>query len=287
MRPKKINSHYAYLSNKWSVRHQQLQKKLWSKHKNALEWLRDSSKQMMVGSLASVVMLTHPLSGPMLAKALIHQTDKHILKSAPVNKKEELMLALALLLPNKVVPLTEEQEHNLAQVLTKNFNFPVMAELQGKRLNRNYGIIGAEQHLARYPGDTMETHFATPQEQRFYSSGMAPGLGGWGYFANSQQEKYYIAVPVFLSPGWHDDIVNYSKFFKFRKMLVINPENGKALVAVVGDAGPAEWTGKHLGGSPEVMDYLEREDGASRGPVLYFFIDDPENKIPLGPIAVQ
>ncbi len=287
MAQKRFDSHYEYLSGKWSARHQLLQEKLWTKHQNALEWLRDSSKQMVVGSLASVLMLAHPLPGPMLAQNIIHNPDKHILQSSPVNKKEELMLALTLLLPKQVSPLSAEQENGLAQILTKNFNFRVAAELEGIRLNRNYGLIGAEQHLMRYSGDTMDSHFDSPQEQKFYSSGMAPGRGGWGYFDDSQQEKYYIAVPVFLSPGWHENVASYVKFFRFRKMLVINPENGKALVAVIGDAGPAEWTGKHLGGSPEVMDYLEREDGARKGPVLYFFIDDPENKIPLGPIAVQ
>jgi hypothetical protein len=67
-------------------------------------------------------------------------------------------------------------------------------------------------------------------------------------------------------------------------MLVVNPHNGRAIVVVIGDAGPAEWTGKHLGGSPEVMKYLERVDGRARGPVLYFFIDDPEDRVPLGPV---
>ena len=76
-------------------------------------------------------------------------------------------------------------------------------------------------------------------------------------------------------------------FFKFRKMLVVNPENGKAMVVVVGDAGPAEWTGKHLGGSPEVMSYLERQDGGARGPVLYYFLDDPQDTIPLGPVSIK
>jgi hypothetical protein len=32
------------------------------------------------------------------------------------------------------------------------------------------------------------------------------------------------------------------------------------------------------------MDHLERQDGGAKGPVLYFFIDDPNNNIPLGPI---
>ena len=42
------------------------------------------------------------------------------------------------------------------------------------------------------------------------------------------------------------------------------------MVVVIGDAGPAKWTEKHLGGSPEVMRHLERVDGSAKGPVLYF-----------------
>jgi hypothetical protein len=35
------------------------------------------------------------------------------------------------------------------------------------------------------------------------------------------------------------------------------------------------------------MRYLERKDGGQKGPVIYMFLDDPEDKIPLGPIQVQ
>lgn len=168
------------------------------------------------------------------------------------------------------------------------------ASLNGLRLNRSYGLIGAEQHLARYPGDSMATHFDNPEDStKYYSSGMAPGLGAWGYFTTSRahmtpedvaREKYYLAVQTFLAPDFNLRVAEYRDFFKFRKMLVVNPHNGKSVVAAVADAGPAEWTGKHLGGSPEVMKHLQRVDGRARGPVLYFFIDDPDDKIPLGPV---
>jgi hypothetical protein len=142
----------------------------------------------------------------------------------------------------------------------------------------------------------MATHFATADEAASYTaSGMAPGRGAWGYFVpdgaqmtqkDSDREKYYIAVQTFLAPGFASNVRDYYNFFRFRKMLVVNPENGKAIVADIGDAGPAVWTGKQLGGSPEVMSYLDRHDGAARGPVLYFFIDDPNDTIPLGPVAL-
>jgi hypothetical protein len=100
------------------------------------------------------------------------------------------------------------------------------------------------------------------------------------------REKYYLAVQTFLAPGFHDNVKKYVDFFKYRKMLVVNPQNGKAMVVVIGDAGPAQWTGKQLGGSPEVMKYLERVDGRAKGAVLYFFINDPDDKIPLGPVEL-
>src|SRR5690606_27742830 len=120
----------------------------------------------------------------------------------------------------------------------RNFNMTITAELEGKRLNRSYGYIGAEQHLARYPGDTMATHFDNAEDSgRYYSSGMAPGLGAWGYFASKNglteedklREKYYIATQTFLAPGFRENVREYVNFFKYRKMLVVNPDNGKSM----------------------------------------------------------
>ncbi len=170
--------------------------------------------------------------------------------------------------------------------------------MDGRRLNRNYGLIGAEQHLARYPGDSLSTHFdpglsGDEDKKLYWQSGMAPGLGAWRYFASSKdtmtkkdidREKYYIAVQTFLSKDFNKRFSEYRDFFKYRKMLIVNPNNGRAIVTDIADAGPAEWTGKHLGGSPEVMHYLERFDGSLRGPVLCFFIDDPQDSVPLGPV---
>ncbi|MEK7470389.1 MAG: hypothetical protein AAB622_00045, partial [Patescibacteria group bacterium] len=71
--------------------------------------------------------------------------------------------------------------------------------------------------------------------------------------------------------------------YKYRKVLIVNTVNGNAVVSDIADSGPAAWTGKHFGGSPEVMNYL----GGSRykkGPVVIFFVDDSENKVPLGPV---
>ena len=293
--------HYEHLKNKWLDQQKDLQRTLVEKHKDAFDWIKNSAKHFVVGSLGSLVMLSHPVTTSIAAQQLQQQppVPEEIACADQLDKpaftpKTKLILDLANALPQVVQPLTDEQEKNVGDKLSEHFGMKVSAALDGKRLNTSYGIIGAEQHLMRYPGDTMSSHFETADEaQLYYSSGMAPGRGAWGYFASSSaemtekdamREKYYIAIQTFLAPGFADNVRDHYDFYKYRKMLVVNPENGKAVVADIADAGPAVWTGKQLGGSPEVMAQLERKDGAQRGPVLYFFIDDPDDTIALGPV---
>lgn len=276
--------HYEYLKNKWTERHGKLKSTLWNKHQQSLQWILKNvpTQKIAMGSLSGLMLLAPSVSLP--SPNLI--TPVYSI-AEDIQKGSFLVSDLANVLPPEVRPLTFSEETEITRILSRDLGFKVTAEIDGKRLNRNYGIIGAEQHLARYPEDSMATHFDSQEEtNKFYSSGMAPGLGAWGYIGDTMREKYYIAVQTFLSEGFNARFVEYRDFFKYRKMVVVNPQNGKAIVVVIGDAGPAVWTGKHLGGSPEVMDYLKRQDGAKRGPVLYFFIDDPQDKVRLGPIEV-
>ena len=285
-------SHYKNLRDRWRARHQDLTKKLWSKHKESLDWLSNNYKQLVAGSLGGLMLLTGQNSNPQLSLPQAVASQGSVQK---IDKKAFLVSDLAKVLPHEVTPLTELEEQKVSDILSRTFGFKVTPELEGKRLNRSYGLIGAEQHLARYPGDTLSTHFDSQEDRKSYwQSGMAPGLGAWRYFALSKEEltdldkdkeKYYIAVQTFLSKDFNSRFTEYRDFYKYRKMLVVNPNNGRAIVADIADAGPSEWTGKHLGGSPEVMHYLERFDGSQRGPVLYFFIDDPDDKIQIGPIS--
>lgn len=267
---------FVLLKDQWQKRQTNLQHKLWKHHGDAIEAVRTFPQHMLVGSLASLILFTNQGGHNALAQ-LMPQTENH---TEVAHTQEDLVAQLSHLLPSDVRKLTVEEDSKIGALLTDYFKMPVWAVMGGKQLNRTYGYIGAEQHLMRFPGDVVEN--------------MAPGRGGFGYFAEDgvltqkaiDREKYYIAVQTFLSPGWGTDreLVN---FFKFRKMLVVNPDNGNAMVVVIGDSGPAEFTGKHLGGSPEVMQYLKRVDGAQKGPVLYYFIDDPEDTVPLGPITVK
>lgn len=279
--------HYEYLRKKWIARHRSLEDKLWEKH-------GDHLRQFAIGSLGGLMLLALP-NHPSLPSGNLAVSKDDVLKGFDTN----VLLAQALhdVVPYDPRPLEVEKELEITQILSRNFGFKVTAQLDGVRLNRNYGLIGGEQHLYRYPGDNLYAHADNALDWAKYGdAGIAPGLGAWGYFAPSKEEftdsdkireKYYLAIQTFLTPGFAENVVKYRDFFKYRKMVVVNPKGGQSVVAVVGDAGPAEWTGKHLGGSPEVMDALGLATGPRKGAVLYFFIDDPEDKIPLGPIKIK
>lgn len=279
---------FEYLRKKWIGRHRGIQEDLWEKHGTAL-------RQLAVGSIGGLMLLTSPSSHQALPAGNVALSRDDVLKGYDQN----VLLAeeLKAKIPSEVRPLNLDEESEILEILSRNFGFNLTAELDGIRLNRNYGLIGGEQHLYRYPGDNLYAHADnTVDWAKYGSAGIAPYLGAWGYFASSKQdfteadkmrEKYYLAIQTFLVPGYAENVAKYRDFFKFRKMIVVNPKTGQAVAAVIGDAGPAEWTGKHLGGSPEVMDALGLSEGPRKGPVLYFFIDDPEDKVPLGPIKVK
>jgi hypothetical protein len=285
-------SHYQHLNNKWKVRYENLQKKLWSKHGESLSWLSTGFRQLVSGSLGGLMLLTNQMSNVLPP---LHTTKAQAPVDRRVDEKVFLISDLAKILPKEMRPLNTDEEQGVCDILSRIYNIKVVPELEGKRLDRNYGFIGAEQHLTRFPGDNLSSHFDSDEDRNLYwQQGMAPGLGAWRYFASSEdmltdldkdREKYYIAVPTFLSKDFKIKFAEYRDFYKYRKMLVVNPNNGKAVVADIADAGPSVWTGKHLGGSPEVMHYLERFDGNQKGVVLYFLIDDPDDKIKLGPIT--
>jgi hypothetical protein len=278
---------FEYLRKKWTQRHRVIQNNFWEKHGEHL-------RHIALGSLGGLMLLSAPVR-PEIPPPQLTVSRDDVLKG--YDKNVLLAQELGSKLPKEVKPLEREEEKEITEILSRNFGFKVTAEMDYIRLNRNYGLIGGEQHLYRYPGDNLYAHAENTTDWANYGgAGIAPGLGAWGYFSPSKQEfndtdksreRYYLAIQTFLVPGYVENVAKYRDFFKFRKMLVINPKTGQAVVAVIGDAGPAEWTGKHLGGSPEVMDFLGLATGPRKGAVLYFFIDDPKNEVPLGPVKVR
>lgn len=245
-----------------------------------------AAKIVGTGALAGTLLLTTPVI-PSLPGSKVDGLAE--VSSVKTQSAQEILLgALKNILPTTRRPLTEDEEKRLEIVFKDVTGIPAKANLEGEHLNTTFGLIGAEQHLRRYPGDTVANHGTGS----VLNEGMAPGLGAWGYFAPSQTkltkdlvegEKWYAVVQTLYLPDWSKRLAYLRDWYKYRKVLIINTLNGNAVVADIADSGPAAWTGKSFGGSPEVMESL----GGVRykaGPVILFFVDDPNNQIPLGPV---
>lgn len=245
--------------------------------------LREKSGRLLAGAGLVGTLLAIPLKPP----APVAEPPKAVASQDALTHRQKLLSKIQDLLPHSPSKLTPEGAATVEEIVKEDTGITVKAYLEGQSLNHHIGFMGFEQHLKRYPGDSL------PQHDELQEAGMAPGLGAWGYFsqdANSfttqdyLREKYYVAVQTLYLENWNTDFAKLRDWYKYRKVLVINPVNGKAVVAVIGDAGPAEWTGKQFGGSPEVMQALNLHLGPRKGLTMVMFIDDPDNKIPLGPV---
>lgn len=248
-----------------------------------------SAKVITTGALTGTLFLAPPTALKNMPPVSEIARDLTSFKSSSESPQQEVLLAeLHAKLPEKVGPLTRSQEKGLEKLFNDIVGVNTKATLEGEHLNQTYGYIGAEQHLMRYPGDTMATHPKVAQKDE----GMAPGRGAWGYFARNrsemtqevvEREKWYAVVQTLYLPDWNTRQPYLRDWYKYRKVLIVNTVNGNAVVADIADSGPAAFTGKHFGGSPEVMNHL----GGPRykkGAVVLFFVDDPNNQVPLGPV---
>ena len=209
------------------------------------------------------------------------QPPEEIVSDITIGPRQKLLLDLKATIPEKLEILNPDLETKISNILYEDLGIKATAMLENERLNKSYGLMGAEQHLVRFPGDTIDQH------GQYLRAGIAPGKGAWGYINNPEYEKYYVAVQTLYLPDWSARLSYLRDWYKFRKVLVVNPSNAKSIVAVIGDSGPASWTGKHFGGSPEVMAYLDLNHGMQKGAVILFFVDDKNNKVPLGPLETK
>ena len=258
--------------------------------------LKNSSQQLVAGLAMAGQMA---MMNPQIAKEVI--TDKAIYAKAGQKDNDDLALDLSATEYQEIMAklnshvngpaghLETETQLYLEQQLSLILGFDVRHELDGKKLNHSIGIMGAEQHLMRYPGDSLAQHDA------YQEAGIAPKRGAFSWFTETGEltekailrEKYYFAVQLMYLPNWNQDYPELKPWYKYRKMIMINPSEQVAVVGVVADAGPAAWVQKQFGGSPEVIREGRVWSNNSRGRVMLLFVDDPDDKIPLGPIDIS
>ncbi len=95
------------------------------------------------GVLAGSLLVASPQTSPILA-ALPPASGNRSL--SPKDIPSSIIDQLHDILPSHVQQLDETQEAKISQLLHDQFGIHAKAELEGNRLNRDYGWIGAEQN---------------------------------------------------------------------------------------------------------------------------------------------
>ncbi|MEA2056142.1 MAG: hypothetical protein U9O78_00275 [Patescibacteria group bacterium] len=286
-----LKKKYKHLKKDFSRRHKNIEK--WAKSNNSeLDEYRQLAKQIMAAvTLAGQIAMTQPVEARVQQQlqTFQHREKKKLLEEITKQEYQEIMQKMLEFTHLPPGNLPEDEELYLEQQLTDILGFDVTAELEGHRLNHTMGIMGGEQHLRRYPTDTLNDHDA------YLEAGMASNRGAFGWFTENGQltpkaimkEKYYFAVQTLYLPDWNQDYTELKPWYKFRKMIVVNPAERIAIVGVVGDAGPALWVKKQFGGSPEIIREGKIWSPKTKGKILLFFIDDPNDQVPLGVIDLN
>lgn len=271
------------------------------KHQDVIEWMsshdfsfediRLASQQLLAAtSFAGAVALNHPVVDMEIPQAKAAEpVSEPLVDLVTAEEHDSIIQKLQSIVQMPPGHMEPETELYMEQQLSDMLGFEVTAELDGHRLNHSIGIMGGEQHLKRFPTDTLEKHIAVQE------AGIAANRGAFGWFTEGgeltqrsiEREKYYFAVQTMYLPQWNQQHPSLKEWYKFRKMIVINPAEQTAVVGVVGDAGPAAWVKKQFGGSPEVIREAKIWSPKSKGRVLLFFVEDPSDTIPLGPISLE
>lgn len=286
------------LANKYAKVRQDFQKK----YSKSYAWLEENfttakelseftQKLMATITLASQLAISQPVEAQVQKNinAIEQKQEKELISAITQQELEEILQKMVGFVNMEVGHLPKEDELYLEQQLTDMLGFEVNFELEENRLNHSIGIMGGEQHLLRHPSDTLAEHDA------YREAGIAPKRGAFGWFLEDgeltdemiQKEKYYFAVQTLYLPDWNTRHTELKPWYKHRKMIAINPAERIAVVGVVGDAGPAMWVQKQFGGSPEVIREGKIWSPAAKGRVMMLFVNDPEDKIPLGPINLE
>lgn len=294
MARKRTRSTHKQVLHRIHARRKAAQKKLEAQFAHVLEKLNSlefdlsklrhrSAQVLSATALAGALLATTPVISAQLESEPIRREAAE----TPEQLQERTHRELLHVLPSNIGPLSPSTEAHISDVLKRTLGIRATAVLEDQHLNTSYGYIGAEQHLPRFAGDSIGLHDA------LQFKGITAGRGAFGYFAQNhtglteeaiQQKKYYVVVQTLYLPNWNKDHRWLKEWYKFRKVLVVNPVNGKSMVAVIGDAGPAAWTGKQFGGSPELMEYLQLKDGRQKGGVILFFVDETHGQVALGPV---
>lgn len=158
---------------------------------------------------------------------------------------------------------------------TDKFEGNSIPATSGKTAREQHLYLSEEEYNLGRTDASASRHYSVSSVPSAAQNGMAGGFGAFGSIASppsTDQERYYITMRWNYGSWYEDcetkdsynqcttrtrniDIVNKG-WHRHKKVIVKNPANGRRIIVSVEEAGPAIWTSRVSGLSPEAMEEL-------------------------------
>ncbi len=167
-----------YLRNKLKLKQLEAKRRFSEKYPHAEKFFQErglevgklrqhSAKIIGAGALTGSLLLSQAGDVKNLpAPSEIVEKMKEQTKAQASELPQKLLIdSLSNILPEKRRALTRDEEKKIEQLFDNIVGVKTRATLEGEHLNTTFGLIGAEQHLRRYPGDSLSFHGAGDAHQ--------------------------------------------------------------------------------------------------------------------------
>lgn len=243
--------------------------------------LRNSPANTPVFSSISMGGATHP-DGQDLSK------DQNLVHNITLEEHQAVIYKLREVAKLSPGDLEGDDLLYLEQQLSDIFGFDVSSELENHKLPYIMGTLEALPHYRRFPIDHLDQH------KSYLEAGMSKTRGGFDWMLEEGKlssraiirEKYGVSLPLANLKEWQVDHNELNKWYRFRKLLIINPFDLRAVVATIIDGGFISNLKYQFGATPEVIREGNIWSPGSSGKVLMFFINDKDDKVEHGPITL-
>lgn len=214
------------------------------------------------------------------------QQDVELLHTITLEEHQAIIYKLREVAKLNPGDLEQDDLLYLEQQLSDIFGFEVTSKLDDHKLPFTLGTMAAAPHQRRYPKDKLGEH------NRYPEAGMTQTRSSFGWMLEAgqlsatatKQEQYGLSLPLAYLPEWQQDYSQLKDWYRYRKMLVINPFELKAIIASVINIDLVSTLKYQFAGTPELIRAGFIWSPKASGRVLVFFINDEPDNIKVGPI---
>ncbi|MBU0978601.1 MAG: hypothetical protein ABIJ03_00745 [Patescibacteria group bacterium] len=169
------------------------------------------------------------------------------------------------------------------QQLSDMMGLTVTAELENYRLPYTIAHAQALPHYPTHPNDQLSAH-------QLEEAGLSQSRSTFGWLTDKdktyQHEAFGVAIPLHKLPDWSTRRSEYLAWFKYRKVVLINPARQKAAVGLITQVGPAHVQRFQVGLSPELIRATQAWHPDSKGKMIILLLDEAGGKSKLGPVPL-